>query len=133
MKMGLEQGRKPNLIMEKSLEFGTKMMELYKFLSKNNEFVISKQLLRSWTSIGANIMESKFWASKKDFLHKMRISLKEANESFYWLTLLQRSEMLGKDYKEYLKEINEIISILVKIVNTTRKNILQKDSEILNS
>lgn len=116
--------RKPNLIMEKSLKFSVKIIEIYKFLTKKNEFVISKQLLRSWTSIGANITESKFWASKKDFVHKMTIALKEANETIYRLQLLQESKMLEKDYNEYIKEANSIVWILVKIINTTKKNML---------
>jgi len=117
--------KKPNLIMEKSSKFSVKIIEIYKFLTKNNEFIISKQLLRSWTSIGANITESKFWASKKDFLHKITIALKEANETLYWLQLLQDSKMFEKDYKEYIKEINSIVWILVKIINTTKKNMLK--------
>jgi len=114
--------KKPNLIMEKASKFSVKIIEIYKFLTKNNEFVISKQLLRSGTSIGANINESKFWASKKDFLNKLVIALKEANETLYWLKLLQDSNMFEKDYNEYIRESNSIVWILVRIVNTTKKN-----------
>lgn len=116
--------KKPNLIMDKSLAFWVKMILLYKFLTKNNEFIISKQLLRSGTSIWANVTESKFWASKKDFINKLTIALKEANETLYWLTLLQKSNMFEKEYQEYIKEVNSIIWILVRIINTTKKNMV---------
>lgn len=116
--------KKPNLIMDKSLAFWIEMITLYKFLTKNNEFIISKQLLRSGTSIWANITESKFWSSKKDFINKLTIALKEANETLYWLTLLQKSNMFDKEYQEYIKEANSIIWILVRIINTTKKNML---------
>ncbi len=114
--------KKPNLIMEKSQKFSVKIIEVYKFLTKNNEFIISKQLLRSGTSIWVNINESKFWASRKDFLNKLMIALKEANETLYWLKLLQDSNMFEKDYSEYIDEANSIVGVLVRIVNTPKKN-----------
>jgi four helix bundle protein len=121
----METQTKPNLIMDKALEFSTKILNLYSFLTWNNEFIISKQLLRSWTSIGVNITEAKFASSKKDFLYKMTIALKEANETFYWINLLQKSKMFNKNYDEFLHESNEIIAILTKITYTTKKNLLQ--------
>lgn len=114
---------KKNFIVEKSFDFSVNIIGLYKQLIAKNEFIISKQLLRSATSIGANLMESKFWASKKDFLNKVVISLKEANEAIYRLKLLKVSKFVDIDYNKYLDEINFIISILVKIVNTTRHNL----------
>ena len=122
----METHTKPNLIMDKALEFSTKILNLYSFLIWNNEFILSKQLLRSWTSIGANITEAKFASSKKDFLYKMTIALKEANETFYWINLLQKSKMFNKNYDEFLHESNEIIAILTKITYTTKKNIESK-------
>ena len=122
----METHTKPNLIMDKALEFSTKILKLYSFLIWNNEFILSKQLLRSWTSIGANITEAKFASSKKDFLYKMTIALKEANETFYWINLLQKSKMFNKNYDEFLHESNEIIAILTKITYTTKKNIESK-------
>jgi four helix bundle protein len=120
----METRAKPNLIMDKSLEFSSKILNLYSFLTWKNEFIISKQLLRSGTSIGANITESKFASSKKDFLHKITIALKEANETFYWINLLDKTKMFDWDYKEYLHESNEIIAILAKIAKTTKDNII---------
>ena len=86
---------------------------------------MSKQLLRNGTSIGANIREAQFGSSKKDFLHKMRIALKEANETEYWLALLKESNICT-DYKEYdtlYNKAKEILGTLVKIVKTTTKNL----------
>lgn len=98
--MKMETRAKPNIIMDKSLEFSSKILNLYGFLTWKNEFIISKQLLRSGTSIGANITESKFASSKKDFLHKMTIALKEANETFYWINLLQKNKVFNNDYSD---------------------------------
>lgn len=116
-----------NVILDKSFDFGLKVIHLYKRLIENKEFIISKQLLRSWTSVWANLIESNSWESKKDFLHKISISLKEAKETFYRLQLLERSKLVDIDYKEYIDSINEIIAILTKIIKTTKANL--KNSE----
>lgn len=79
-----------SIVNEKAISFALQVIELYKFLKKNKEYVISKQLLRSGTSIGANIAEALAGQSKKDFSHKMTIASKEARESQYWLFLLQK-------------------------------------------
>ena len=113
---------KDNLIKTKSFEFALKVIELYKILIKNNEFVISKQLLRSATSIGANVEEAIAGQSRKDFVHKMAIASKEARETRYWLRLLAESKLLEVELKKYLIEIEDIVSILVKIVKTTAEN-----------
>lgn len=115
---------KDNLIQKKSFEFSLTMIDLYKILISQNEFVISKQLLRSATSIGANIEEAIAGQSKKDFLHKMSIASKEARETRYWLHLPDKSQIVKQDYTKYLKEIENIISILVKIVKTTAQSII---------
>ncbi|MBI4652680.1 four helix bundle protein [Candidatus Kuenenbacteria bacterium] len=94
-----------------------------KLLIAKNEYVISKQLLRSGTSIGANIEEALTGQSKKDFLHKMSIALKEARETRYWLKLLDKSQIILTDYKNYLVEIENIINILTKIVKTSSQSI----------
>ncbi len=73
--------RKDNIILDKSLDFSLAIIDLFKLLESNREYIISKQILRSWTSIGANLIESNSWESKKDFIHKVYISLKEANET----------------------------------------------------
>lgn len=85
---------KHNLIKEKSFDFALLIIELYKLLISKQEFVISKQLLRSATSIGANIEEASAGVSRKDFLNKMTIASKESRETRYWLNLLDRSKWL---------------------------------------
>jgi four helix bundle protein len=114
---------KENLIQQKSFEFSLMIIDLYKNLIKNNEFVISKQLLRSATSIGANIEEALAGQSKKDFLHKMSIASKESRETRYWLKLLNRSQIVKYDYSKYLEEIENIINILTRIVKTSSQSI----------
>lgn len=110
---------KDNLIQKKSFNFALSIIKLYKILISKNEWVISKQLLRSATSIGANVEEAIAAQSRKDFVHKMSIALKEARETRYWLRLLNESKLVEVNYSEYLLEIDQIISILVKIVKTT--------------
>jgi len=114
---------KDNLIQQKSFRFSLMIIELYKKLSVANEFVISKQLLKSATSIGANIEEAIAGQSKKDFLHKMAIASKEARETRYWLRLLNKSQIVKIDYQIYLQEIESIINILTKIVKTSSESI----------
>jgi len=110
---------KKNIIQERAFKFSLNIINLYKVLKKNNEYSIGNQILRSVTSIGANVEEAIAAQSKKDFLSKIRISLKEARETRYWLRLLDESKLIDCDYSEFLKEIFEIISILSKIVKTT--------------
>lgn len=114
---------KENIIQQKSFEFSLIIIELYKKLVAENEYVISKQILRSATSIGANIEEALAGQSKKDFLHKMSISSKEARETRYWLKLLDRSQIVKNDYSKQLEEIENIINILTKIVKSTAQSI----------
>lgn len=109
---------KENLIQKKSFDFALSIIKLYKVLTKNNEWVISKQLLRSATSIGANVEEAIAGQSRKDFVHKMSIASKEARETRYWLKLLNQSKLVEVDCTPYLSEIDQIISILIKIVKT---------------
>ena len=114
---------KNNLILDKSFDFALSMVELYKFLIDHKEYVLSKQVLRSGTSVGANVEESIAASSKKDFINKMTIASKEARETRYWLRLLERSQLVKKNYEEYLKQVNEIINILTAIVKTSRENL----------
>ena len=93
---------------------------LYKKLIAEKEFVISKQLLRSGTSIGANVEEALAGQTKKDFIAKMSIASKESRETSYWLRLLQASNLVNLTYEKYLSEINEIINILTAIVKTSQ-------------
>lgn len=121
-----------NMIKEKSFEFSVSIIWLYKTLKEHWEYIISKQLLRSWTSIGANIEEAMAWQTKKDFLAKFSIASKESRETKYRLKLLQRTQLVKLDYQKYLKEIDEIINIITKIVKTTAKNIQHSKSKIQN-
>jgi len=97
---------KKNIIKEKSFTFSLRAIKLYSFLKENKEYVISKQLLRSGTSIGANINEALAGESKADFLHKMAISSKEARETLYWLELLQESQIVRNNYSKIKLKIH---------------------------
>ena len=112
--------KKDNIIQQKSFDFALSIIELYKELTKENEYIISKQLLRSGTSIGANIEEASAAQSKKDFIAKMSISSKEARETRYLLRLLDKSQLVNLDFTLYLSSIEEIINILTAIVKTSQ-------------
>jgi four helix bundle protein len=109
---------KENLIQEKSFNFAIRIIHLYKQLIDKKEYVLSKQLLRSSTSVGANIEEANGGFSKRDFTAKMGIALKEARETKYWLRLIHVSKIVEIDVTDYLKEIEEIVNILTSIVKT---------------
>lgn len=111
---------KQNLILSKTFDFALIIISLYKQLQNEREYVISKQVLRSATSIGANAEEAIAGQSRKDFIHKMSISLKEARETYYWLRLLDKSELTSIDISSHLQKSDEIISILSAIVKTTK-------------
>ena len=108
-------------VADKSFEFAVRIVNLCKYLRyKKKEFVLSKQLLRSGTSIGANVHEGRRAQSRADFLAKMSIALKEANETYYWLKLLYRTEYLAKEeYLSMYADIDEILRILTAICKTT--------------
>ncbi len=111
-----------NAVVEKSIEFAVRIVNLYKYLTREHkEYVLSKQLLRSGTSIGANIAEAQRGQSKADFLAKMSIALKEANETHYWLTLLYRTDYLRKaQYESLDQDVSELLSILTAICKTAK-------------
>ncbi|MBQ7005450.1 MAG: four helix bundle protein [Clostridia bacterium] len=110
-----------NVIEEKSFDFAVRIVNLYKYLANNkNEYVLSKQLLRCGTSIGANVSEAQKAQSKADFHTKMCIALKEANETLYWLKLLYRTDFLTlKEFESTELDIREIIAILTAICSKT--------------
>jgi len=112
------------IVAQKSYDFAIRVVKLYKYLSKeHNEYVLSKQVLRSGTAIGALIREAKFAQSKADFISKMSIALKEANETHYWIDLLHDTEYINSNmYLNIEKDINEIISLLVSIVKSSKNN-----------
>jgi four helix bundle protein len=108
-------------IKSKSYAFALKIIKLYKHLEEKKEFVLSKQILRSGTAIGALVSEAKFGQSDADFIHKMSIALKEANETNYWLNLLKDSNFIDeKTFNILSSEANELISLLVSIVKTMK-------------
>ena len=111
-----------NVIEIKSFDFAVRIVNLYKHLTMDKkEFVLSKQLLRSGTSIGANVSEAEKAPSDADFSAKMNIALKEANESFYWLRLLHATEYLtDKEFESIESDIKEIVSILVSITKAMK-------------
>ena len=114
-----------NQIVTDSKTFAVRIIKLYKYLTEEKkEFVISKQVLRSGTSIGANISESVFAQSRMDFVSKMSIALKEANETKYWLELLVETDYLTEEqYKSVAENVKKIIGTLVNIVNSTKNNV----------
>ena len=109
-----------NLISDLTFNFSLKIIKLYQDLIKKNEYVISKQLLRSSTSIVAEALDA---FSKRDFAYKMSIAKKEARETHYWLRLLQESSLLHRDVQVYIEDIQSIIKILTSIVKTTSENL----------
>lgn len=112
---------KRNVIKEKSFLFAIEIVGLYKVLAERKEFVLSKQVLRSGTSIGANIREAEHAQSKADFIHKLSISLKEANETEYWLDLLYETKYINQIEFEYIKpKIIELLKLLTSIINTSK-------------
>ena len=117
---------KKNIIQDRTFKFSLEIIKLYKILKTNNEYSIGNQILRSATSIGANVEEAIAAQSKKDFLSKISISLKEARETRYWLRLLNESKLVNTNYSRYLNEIYEIINILSRIVKTTSENLNAK-------
>ena len=114
-----------NLIAVRSFDFAVKIVDLYKQLcGESKEYVLSKQLLRAGTSIGANVAEAQRGQSKPDFISKMNIALKEANETDYWLRLLNRTGYIPDSLFTELKgEIESLISILAAIGRTAAANV----------
>jgi len=112
-----------SIIQQKSFAFALQVVQLYKKLREQREYVLSKQLFESGTSIGANIAEATAGQSRKDFLSKMAIASKEARETRYWLRLLRESELVDIDVTTELHDVNEIIRILTSIVKTTSEDL----------
>ena len=114
-----------NIVRDKSKKFALRIIRLYKLLcEEKREFVMSKQLLRSGTSIGANICEASHSMSKKEFILKMNISLKEAAETEYWLELLHEAEFITQnEYSSIYHDCSEIKSLLVSIIKTANNNL----------
>lgn len=114
-----------NAIVDKTMDFAVRMVNLYKFLTTDkNEYILSKQILKSGTSIGSNVSEAQYAQSSSDFLSKSKIALKEAKETEYWLTLLYRTEYVDvAQYNSLNNDLNEIIKLLVSICKTVDNKI----------
>ena len=112
-----------SIISKLSMDFAIRIVKFYSYLTEEKKvFVLSKQLLRSGTSIGANVSEGTYAQSRADFINKMNIALKEASESEYWITLLYKSELIDqKTYDALISDVKQIIGTLVKIINSTKK------------
>ncbi len=112
---------KPNVIVDKTFEFALMIVELAEKLENNRKYVIANQLLKSGTSVGANVREAQNTESKGDLIHKMKIAAKEADETEYWLLLCQKSENYP-DCEALQKEVKEIVKILSKIIASSKTN-----------
>ncbi len=113
---------KQNIIVDKSFDFALKIVDIYKYLcNEKKEYVLSKQLLRSGTSIGANVREGVVAQSRKEFIAKLNISLKEAHETEYWLELLVYGKYL-EESSSLLSDIDSLIRILTSIIKSTNEN-----------
>lgn len=115
---------KDNVIKSKSFSFAIRIVKLYKYLcEEKREFVLSKQLLRSGSAIGALIKESEHAESKADFIHKLSIALKEANETEYWLMLLNETDYISqKEFESINNDIVELLKLLISIIKTSKNN-----------
>lgn len=113
-----------NAVLDKSKSFAVRIIHLYKYLiNDKNECVLSKQLLRSGTSIGANIREGSRAQSRADFINKLSIALKEADETCYWLELLKESDYItGKQFKSIYTEAEEMVKLCVSIIKSAKAN-----------
>ena len=110
-----------NPIVDLTYKFGVRIVKFYKHLTTKQVYVLSKQLLRCGTSIGANVQESIHAQSKADFISKMNIALKEADETDYWLRLLRDSDVINEqEYVSLQKDVKQIIGTLVKIIKTSK-------------
>lgn len=108
-----------NIILEKSLDFSVTVIKFCEKLEEQKKYVIAKQLLRCGTSIGANVFEAQHAESRLDFIHKMKIAAKEANETLYWLILCERSDSYPSD-NQLKNAVTEMIRIISKIILSTK-------------
>jgi len=115
---------KPNILKEKSFEFALEIIGLYKTLSSNKEFIISKQLLRSGTSIGANVREAQNAESKPDFIHKLSVAQKECDEALYSLELLFKSGYItSEQHTQFEDKASQLLRIIKSSILTTKSNL----------
>lgn len=117
---------KTNVLKDKSFAFAVRIVNMYKILSETRkEFILSKQLLRSGTAIGALYREAEHAESKQDFIHKLSIAQKECNETLYWLDLLKETSYLDTiEYSNLHYDCNELMALLVRIIKSTKESII---------
>ncbi|HIC8757298.1 four helix bundle protein [Elizabethkingia anophelis] len=117
--------KEDNIIKQKSFDFAVRVIKLYQYLSNDKkEFILSKQILRSGTSVGAMIRESEHAQSKSDFIQKLSIAQKEINETIYWLELFQATDYLSaQEFESINEDAVEIIKLITSIIKTTKNNI----------
>ena len=116
---------KESILKEKSFRFAVRIVNLYRYLCESKkEFVLSKQILRSGTSVGAMVREAEHSESKADFVHKMAIAQKEINETIYWLELLNETEyILNKEFESINTDAEEIIKMITSSIKTAKKSL----------
>ena len=119
----MDMKRERSILLEKSEAFSGRIVKMYQYLtSQKNELVISNQVLRSGTSIGANIAESRNAQSTADFIHKLSIALKESDETMFWLKSLYKGDYLNeKEYGSIYNDVEELVKILVSSIKTLKK------------
>jgi four helix bundle protein len=122
------ENKKENVLVVKSFEFAIKVVNTYKYLTKSKgEFILSKQFLRSGTSIGALVRESQNAESKMDFVHKLAIAQKECDETIYWIDILIETKYLdNEEFKVIKKDAESLLRIIRSIILTTKNNINRK-------
>ena len=130
--MSGEKIKSQSIIAEKAYSFALDIVKIYKLLvNERKEYVLSKQLLRSGTSIGADVNEAIAGQSKRDFVYKLNIALKEARETSYWLNLLKDGGYINlKEFDALIKSCNEIIKVLSSIIITTKERYFSKNSKL---
>ena len=116
---------KENVLKDKSFQFAIRIINLYKYLkTKHGEYIVSNQLVRSGTSVGAIIREAEYAESTKDFIHKFSIGLKEANESKYWLDLLHATKYLNtKMHNSMVSDCDELLKLLTSTIKTSKRRL----------
>ncbi|SHM55340.1 four helix bundle protein [Flavobacterium saccharophilum] len=126
---------KNNVIKDKSFDFAIRIVKLYQYLcTEKKEFTLSKQLLRSGTSIGAMVRDAEHAESKNDFIHKFAIAQKEANESVYWLELLKATDYLNdKEFENINTDAIAILKLITSIIKTTKNQLVSKPVPTTNS
>ncbi len=119
---------KDNIIKEKSFSFALNIIQLYRLLKEEGDYALANQLIRSGTSIGANVEEALAAISKKEFISKMSIASKEARETHYWIRLLRDSKALSINLDSYITDIEELIRILTAIVKSSQQSNQKSDT-----